>query len=266
MAAFRQLPAVFYLVLAYVFIFLPVVILVLFSFQDGLLPVPPFDGPSLKWYIRLVGNSRLVEALGNSILVALVSSLAATTLGFLAAYALARRDIFLAGAVRYLLMAPLTVSYLIIGMGLLITFSMVGIPKSLFAIGIGHVVINLPLCFAIVYSQLGEHQRNIERAAHDLGASDLQSLVLVTIPMLQPALLASFCLAATLSWDEFIIAFLLSRFDVTLPVIIFEMLSAGLNPVLNAAGTVVFAISIMFVLAAIVMATRRKRSDVDATG
>ena len=84
--------------------------------------------------------------------------------------------------------------------------------------------------------------------------------------MLQPALLASFCLAATLSWDEYIIAFLLSRFDVTLPVIIFEMMSAGLNPVLNAAGTVVFAISIVFVLLAMVLATGRKRSHDDATG
>ncbi len=266
MSTLRHLPAMAYLILAYVFIFLPVVVLVLFSFQDGLLPVPPFEGPSLKWYARLIDNSRLVEALGNSVLVALVSALTATILGFLAAYSLARREIFLAGAVRYLLMAPLTVSYLIIGMGLVITFSMIGIPKSLFAIGIGHVVINLPLCFAIVYSQFGEHQRNIERAAHDLGASDFQALVLITIPLLQPALLASFCLAATLSWDEYIIAFLLSRFDVTLPVIIFEMMSAGLNPVLNAAGTVVFAISIVFVLLAMVLATGRKRSHDDAIG
>ncbi|MCP4319864.1 MAG: ABC transporter permease [Hyphomicrobiales bacterium] len=263
---FRHLPAAFYLILAYVFIFLPVVILVLFSFQDGQLPVPPFDGPSLRWYERMISDSRLVEALGHSVIVALLSSLVATLLGFLAAYALARRNMPFGGGIRYLLMAPLTVSYLIIGMGLLITFALIGIPKSLLAVGIGHVVINLPLCFAIVYSQMGEHQRNIERAAQDLGANDLQTLVLITIPILQPALFASFCLAATLSWDEFIIAFLLTRFDVTLPVIIFEMLSAGLNPVLNAAGTVVFAISILFVLLALLLATRRKRANVDAAG
>ncbi len=262
----RRLPVIAYLVAAYVFIFLPVAILVLFSFQDGKLPVPPFDGPSLRWYEQMLSDSRLVEALGHSVIVALLSSLVATALGFMAAYTLARRALPFAGAVRYLLMAPLTVSYLIIGMGLVITFSMVGIPKSLLAVGIGHVVINLPLCFAIVYSQMGEHQRNIERAAQDLGASDFQTLILITIPLLRPALFASFCLAATLSWDEFIIAFLLSRFEITLPVIIFEMLSAGLNPVLNAAGTVVFAISIMFVLLAMLLATRRKRNDVDAAG
>ena len=162
------------------------------------------------------------------------------------------------GAARFLLMAPITVSYLITGMGLLITFNLVGLPKSLLAVGIGHVIINLPLCFAILYSQFGEHHRRIDAAAHDLGASDLQTMLLVTVPMMRPAIFASFCLSATLSWDEFIIAFLLSRFEVTLPVIIFEMLRAGLTPEVNAAGTVVFAISMgMVVIAATFMLLRR---------
>ncbi len=265
-SGFRHLPAAAYLVAAYAFIFLPVAVLVLFSFQHGLLPVPPFEGPSLEWYVRLIGNGRLMESLGNSVVVAVLSAAVSTALGFLAAYGLARKGIWFEGVVRFALMAPLMVSYLIIGMGLLITFSLIGMPKSLITVGIGHVVINLPLCFAIVYSQLGEHQRNVERAAQDLGASELQSLLLVTVPMLRPAILAAFCLAATLSWDEFIIAFLLSRFDVTLPVIIFEMLRAGLNPETNAAGTVVFAISVAFVLVAMALTARGRRSDVDGAG
>ncbi len=141
-------------------------------------------------------------------------------------------------------MAPLTVPYIIIGLGLLSTFGALGIERSLVTVGIGHVVINLPLCFAIVYSQLGEHQANIERAAHDLGASDLQALLLVTVPMMWPTLLAAFFISFTLSWDEFVIAFLLSKFDVTLPVVMWNMLNSGLNPQLNAVGTLVFATSI----------------------
>jgi len=246
---------------AYGFIFLPVVVLVLFSFQDGLLPVPPFKGPSLEWYERLFSNQRLLESLGNSLLVSLCSASVATALGFLAAYGLARRGGRYAGVVRLTLMAPLMVSYLIIGMGLLIAFDLSGVPKSLLTVGIGHIVINLPLCFAICFSQLGEHQRNIERAAHDLGASEWQSVFLITVPIMRPALAAAFLLSATLSWDEFIIALLLSRFDVTLPVIIFEMLRAGLNPETNAAGTVVFAISIITVLIAIVFTLRREGGD-----
>ncbi len=239
----RNLPSYVYLVLALSCIYLPVVVLVLFSFQDGVLPVFPFTGPSLQWYEKMLANERLVESLMNSVVVAILSSIVTTFLGFLAAYGMARRKPRFAGGIRFVLMAPLTVSYLIIAMGMLITLNLIGIPKSLFAVGLGHVVINLPLCFAIIYSQFGDHLRNIDWAARDLGASDAQTLLRVIAPIMKPSLLASFCLSATLSWDEFIIAFLLSRFDVTLPVIIFEMLRAGLTPEVNAAGTMVFAIS-----------------------
>jgi hypothetical protein len=129
--------------------------------------------------------------------------------------------------------------YIIIALGLLIVFNGLGIGKSLFAVGLGHVVINLPLCFAVIYSQMGEHQANVERAALDLGASEFKALIYVTVPMLWPALLAAFFIAFTLSWDEFVIAQLLSKFDVTLPVVIFSLLRTGLNPVTNAVGTFV---------------------------
>jgi spermidine/putrescine transport system permease protein len=255
----RNLPAVAYLAAVLVFVFLPVVVLVQFSFQDGLLPVPPFKGFSLRWYDALLADRRLVEALANSAVVALLSSLAATVLGFLAAWGLARGRPRLAAPLQYLLMAPITVSYLIIGLGLLVSFNMLGVGKSLWAVAAGHVVINLPIAFAIVYSQLGEHQAGLERAARDLGAGEAATLLLVTVPVLWPALLGAILIAATLSWDEFIIAFLLTRFDVTLPVVIWSMLRSGLSPELNAVGTLVFAISIVLVLAfeLVVMGRRR---------
>ena len=233
------------------FIYLPVVILVLFSFQHGMLPVPPFEGPSLEWYRLAFANERLMAALVNSIMVAVGSSFAATVLGFLAAYGMARKPPRFAGATRFLLMAPLTVSYLIIALGLLVVFNLAGISKSLLAVAIGHTIINLPLCFAIIYSQFGDHHRNMDQAAHDLGAGDLQVIWRIAIPTMRPALFASFCLAATFSWDEFIVAILLSRFEVTLPVMIFEMLRAGLTPEVNAAGTIVFAISMTTVAIAV---------------
>ncbi|MDE0419144.1 MAG: ABC transporter permease [bacterium] len=248
-----------YLVLAMAFIYLPVIVLVLFSFQDGVLPVPPFDGPSLRWYDKLLGNERVLSALGNSVLVAVVSAFVTTVLGYLAAYGLSRSPPRFPGVARFLLIAPITVSYLIIGMGLLTTFNVLGIAKSLLAVGIGHVVINLPLAFAIIYSQMNESHRNIDAAAHDLGAGDLRTMLQISVPMMRVPLLAAFCLSATLSWDEFIIAFLLSRFEVTLPVIIFEMLRAGLTPEVNAAGTIVFAISLIVILsAAVALLARRK--------
>jgi spermidine/putrescine transport system permease protein len=237
-----------YLALLYLFIFLPVIVLVLFSFQGSTLPVPPFNGPSLRWYRQVLADDRLLAALGNSLAVGSVSSLAATVLGFLAAYGLTRHALPGHRALEALILAPLTVSYVIIGMGLLVAFNALGVPRSLLAVGVGHVVINLPLCFAILFAQMGEAQARLERAARDLGAAEWQVLLLVTVPLLWPALFAAFFLSFTLSWDEFIVAFLLTRFDVTLPVEIWSALRTGLDPTTNAVGSLVFGVSIVVVL------------------
>lgn len=237
-----------YMAAAYAFIFLPVVVLVVFSFQDGRLPVPPLQGVSLRWYQTILSDPALMAALLNSLIVAVVSSGLALILGFLAAHALAR--VHLPGSVvmRGLLIAPMTVSYLIIALGLLTLFNQTGIRPSLWTVGIGHVVINLPLCFAITFAAMGDQQRNAERAARDLGASDWQVLRFISAPMLAPALAAAFFLSVTFSWDEFIIAFLLTRFDVTLPVEIWSMLRSGLSPATNAVGALVFLVSTALVV------------------
>ncbi len=236
--------SVLYAAALYVFIFLPVAVLVLFSFQDGTLPVPPLHGLTLRWYGEIFADRKLMSALGNSLIVAAISSAVACLLGFLAAYAFARYTLPRSGLQRALIVAPMTVSTLIIGLGLLSVFSRLNITLSLWTVGIGHVVINLPLCFAIIYASMGGHQVNIERAARDLGAKDWQVMALVTAPMLMPSILAAFFLSVTFSWDEFIVSFLLSRFDVTLPVEIWSMLRSGLDPKTNAIGSVVFLISV----------------------
>jgi spermidine/putrescine transport system permease protein len=259
MARFGGLLAGGYALVLYGFIFLPVIVLVLFSFQGTLFPVPPFNGPSLRWYRAALGDARLTSALFNSLIVAAASSAAALFLGFLAAYGFARHRIAGAGLFRGMLTAPLSVSYLVIGMGLLILFNGLGIAKSLYAATFGHVVINLPLCFAIIYSQMGEHQVNVERAARDLGAREWQVLLYVTAPMLWPALFASFFLSMTFSWDEFIIAFLLTRFDTTLPVEIWTLLRSGLSPKTNAIGSVVFGVSVVVVVLLELVVLRRPR-------
>lgn len=254
----RALPYA-YLALAFVFIYLPVGALVLFSFQSGTLPVPPFDGPSTRWYAEVLSDDDLTRALLNSLIVAAASSLVAVALGFTGAYGLARHVLPASAFVRSLLIAPITVSYLIVGLGLLIMVQRLGIGVSLWTVGIGHVVINLPLCFAILYASMGAQQESAERAARDLGASVGQVVWLITVPMLAPAILAAFFLSVTLSWDEFIIAFLLSRFDVTLPVEIWSLLRSGLSPRLNAVGSFVFLISVTAVLVLEIFVFRKRR-------
>lgn len=243
----------------YMFVFLPVAVLVLFSFQGSLFPIPPFNGPSLRWYQAVLDDGRLMAGLGHSIIVAVISSAIATLLGFLSAWGLARFTLPAAPLMRALITLPLSVSYLIIGMGLLVVFTGVGLPKSLFAAGIGHIVINLPLCFAVIYSQMGGHQVNIEQAARDLGASEWQVLLMITAPMCWPALFASFFLSMTFSWDEFIISFLLTRFETTLPVEIWNLLRAGLNPKTNAIGSLVFGVSIIMAILFELLAFRKRR-------
>ncbi len=250
--------AIAYALLIYLFVFLPVAVLVLFSFQGSLFPIPPFTGPSLRWYGAVLSDTRLTSGLVHSIAVAVLSSALATGLGFLAAWGFSRFVLPASALLRGLITLPLTVSYLIIGMGLLVTFTAIGVPKSLLAVGIGHVVINLPLCFAIIYSQMGEHQANIERAARDLGANEWQVLTQVTAPMLWPALFAGFFLSMTFSWDEFIIAFLLTRFETTLPVEIWNLLRAGLNPKTNAVGSLVFGVSIIMAIIFELVAFRKR--------
>jgi hypothetical protein len=120
-------------------------------------------------------------------------------------------------------------------------------------------LINLPLAFAILYASMGAQQQNAERAARDLGADEARVVLLVTVPMLMPAIAAAFFLSVTLSWDEFIIAFLLTRFDVTLPVEIWSMLRSGLSPRLNAIGSLVFLVSVTAVVILETLVFRKRR-------
>jgi spermidine/putrescine transport system permease protein len=250
----------FYLTACYIFILLPVAVLILFSFQDGRLAVPPFKGPTLAWYITAFSNDRMMDGLINSLMVGVGSSAISVILGFLAAYGISRYEFPARRLLQGVIILPLAVSYLLVGMGLLVTLSSVGLGPSLWMVVIGHVVINMPLAFAICLAQLGEHQRKIEWAARDLGASTFRVLTQVTMPMIAPALVAAFCLCFTLSWDEFIIAFLVTRFDVTLPIVIWTMLRGGLSPQTNAVGSFIFLCSILMLVAVEFLLFRKRRT------
>ena len=242
----------------YGFIFLPVVVLVLFSLQATSFPIPPFTGPSLRWYQAVLADTRLTSALVNSLLVAILSSAVAIALGFLAAWGFARFMLPSSALLRGLITAAAHGELSHHRHGAAGAVQCAGLPKSLLAAGIGHVVINLPLCFAIIYSQMGDHQINIERAARDLGAPEWKVLLLSPCRSCAPALFASFFLSMTFSWDEFVISFLLTRFDTTLPVEIWNLLRSGLNPKTNAVGSLVFAVSIILVVLFELTLLRRK--------
>ena len=248
-----------YLALCYAFIVLPVFVLLLFSFQAGDLPVPPIKGLSLRWYQAAFNDGRLVGGFLNSLLVSGLSSALSVLIGFLAAYGIARYEFPFKRAIQAVIILPLAVSYLLIGMGLLVSSSSLGFSPALWIVIIGHVVINMPLAFAICLAQFGEHQRRIEYAARDLGASTWRVLFSITAPMIAPALIAAFCLCFTLSWDETLIALLNTRFEVTLPVVILSLLRGGINPETNAAGSFIFLCSILLMVVVELTLLRRRR-------
>jgi spermidine/putrescine transport system permease protein len=239
------------------FIYLPVLTLVLFSLHDGRVPVPPFHGPSVEWYGRILNNPRITQATLASIGVATISAAISVTLAMLAGWGLARHAVPGRKWVEAAILLPLTVSYLVVGLGLMVSYSGL-IPKSLPLVVIGHVVLNLPLAFAILYVQFDRDQAKLEMAARDLGASEAQVFWRITVPSLKVALIAAFALCFTFSWDEFIVAFLLSGFDPTLPVVIWGLLRTGLDPQTNAAGTLVFLVSVTFALIVEAFLLRRR--------
>lgn len=244
-----------------IFIYLPVATLVLFSFHDGRVPVPPFQGPTIDWYVKILGNPRITAATVNSILVGIVSSAIAVALATLAGWGLARHKIPGRRLIEAMILLPLAVSYLVVGVGLMVTYAGTLMGKSLALVVIGHVVLNLPLAFAVIYVQFDRDQAKLEMAARDLGASEMQVFWRITIPTLRIALIAAFVLCFTFSWDEFIVAFLLAGFDPTLPLVIWSLLRTGLDPQTNAAGTLVFLVSIVAAVIVELVLIRRRAGD-----
>ena len=244
------------------FIYLPVLTLVLFSLHDGRVPVPPFKGPTLEWYGRVLANPRITTATLNSVGVAGLSAAISVALAMLAAWGLARHRVPGRRLIEAAILMPLTVSYLVVGLGLMVSYAGI-LPKSLALVVIGHVVLNMPLAFSILYVQFDRDQERLEMAARDLGATETQVFWRVTVPTLRVALIAAFALCFTFSWDEFIVAFLVSGFDPTLPVVIWGLLRTGLDPQTNAAGTLVFLVSVLAALIAeVFLFTKRRHAPV----
>jgi len=217
-------PGALYFLAVCVLLYLPIILLIIFSFNNSTALVFPLKGFTLQWYGQLFKNRELLKAVGNSLMIGAGSSLVATILGTMGAFAIVRfrlpgRGVFLAVAAL-----PLVIPYVILGVSLLIFFNEVGIPLSAFAAGLAHVIISIPYAMLIVASRLVGFPDNLEEAAMDLGASYWEALLRVTIPICSPALMAAFLLCFTMSFDEYAIASFLVGTDATLPVYLYSQL------------------------------------------
>jgi putrescine transport system permease protein len=259
-----------WLLLVYVFLYLPLLFLIVFSFnstrQDGI-----FTGFSLRWYDALWADSRLVDGFLLSLKVALVSATFSVVLGSFAAFVLVRYLRFRGRTLFYgLVNAPLVMPEVITGMSLLLLMvfvqRMVGWPdRGFITIVAGHTLLGMAYATVVIQSRLSEVDRSIEEAAMDLGCGPMQVFFLVTLPTIAPALVSAWLLSFTLSFDDVVISEFLSGPGVTtLPQVIFGYARRGVNPSIYAAATLLIAVvSLGIVLYSISMLRRQKRLDRD---
>jgi len=249
-----------FFVLLVLFLYLPLLVLVIFSFNSGDVSFP-LQGFTVSWYGRAVQNPELVAALQRSAIVATVTSLVAVALGVLASYALVRRVFRGKGAFSALVFSPLVIPYLVFGIALLVLFkafdklmiSLTGtyIDVGMHAVIVGHVVVALPYTILVILPLLERLSVSLEEAAHDLGASSWKTFWRVMFPLLLPALVSAFLIAFTLSFDEYAIASFLAGSQVTWPVFLFTQLRVPSQlPMLMAVSSVILVISVGLVVGA----------------
>ncbi len=233
------------------FLYLPILLLVLFSFNASRL-VTIWGGFSLKWYAGLLSNRPLMDAALVSLGAAALSATLATVLGTMAAVALARHGVF-AGrtAMRGMIYATLVMPEIITGVALLLFFVAIDLERGFWTIAIAHTSFTLCFVTVIVQSRLAGFDRSLEEAAMDLGAGPAATFFLVTLPLIAPAVGAGWMLAFTLSFDDLVIAsFTSGPGATTLPMRIYSQVRLGVTPEINAISTLMIGVVAVAVLTA----------------
>lgn len=238
-----------YYITLMVILYIPILMLIVFAFNDSTQLVLPFKGFTLKWFTELSKNRELLEAVRTSVLLGLGSSAIATLLGACGAIAITRFHFPGKGLFTAIASLPLVIPYVILGVSLLILYHEVGIPLSAWAAGLAHVIISLPYALLIITSRLVGFPSNLEEAAMDLGTSYWGALLRVTLPICSPALLAAFLICFTISFDEFAIASFLVGTQPTLPVYLYSQLRFPSRlPLVVALAAILMVVSMAVVL------------------
>ncbi|MGB3315117.1 MAG: ABC transporter permease subunit [Albidovulum sp.] len=254
--------------LGFVFLYLPMLILITFSFNDSRL-VTIWGGFSTKWYGELFRNEAFVNAAWVTFRVAIISSTLATVLGTMAALVLVRAGRF-SGRTLFsgMIYAPLVVPEVITGLSLLLLFIAIGLDRGMFTIILAHVTFSMCFVSVVVSSRLATFDRSLEEAALDLGCTPGQSFRLVTLPIIAPAVISGWLLAFTLSLDNLVISsFNAGPSTTTLPIKIWSSIRLGVSPEINALSTLLISIVAIGVITASLISKRavlRQQAEVRA--
>jgi spermidine/putrescine transport system permease protein len=232
-----------YLVVGFVFLLLPILTLVAFSFQKNQYASLPGQGWSLRWYVKLFSDGALIQALQNSLVVSPLAATGATIIGFFAAYAVNRFVFPGRTLLSVVLVLPILIPPLILGVAFLGLLSKLGLQGQLYSVLIAHIVLATAPAMAIIQLRLSQMPAALEEAAWDLGATEWQALWRVVLPFAVSGLAGGWLLAFTFSFDEFVIAWFVSGFDQTLPVAIYAYIVGSADPSLNAIASIIFVLS-----------------------
>ncbi len=234
-----------YSVLVYLFMFLPVAVVVLLSFNASQFGAFPMTGFSLRWFQSLWENEAIVRAFRTSIMLGLMTAVVSTTLGVLAALALVRYNIPGRDMITTLLIAPILVPEVVLAVALLLFLNFLHINKSFGLLLMGHVIFTLPFVILVVQARLVSIRRDVEEAAMSLGATPRQTFFAVTLPLLLPAVAAGALFAFTISFDDITGTLFWKPGGVeTVPTQIFSMLRNSISPEINALGTVMILMTV----------------------
>jgi spermidine/putrescine transport system permease protein len=237
--------------LAVIFLYAPILVLLIFSFNKSELPSFPLTGFTLHWYQQFLTNTELRGTLGTSAIVAALSSLGAVLLGTLASIGVARSRFRGKTVVTALLLSPLVIPFVVFGISLLLLFHTLGVPRSILTVVIGHVVISLPYTILVLVPRLEQVDVALEEAAYDLGAGPFGTFRTVTLPLILPAVVSAFLIAFTTSFDEYAVASFVVGTRETFPIYLYSALRFPSQlPQVIAVAVVVMTVSLLVVVGA----------------
>jgi spermidine/putrescine transport system permease protein len=237
-----------YTVIYLVFIYLPVLLLPVFSFNDAIYVAFPLKGFTLQWWEEMLHQTGMLNALGNSAKVGIPVAIISTVTGMFAAKAFTTYQMRGARFLTGFFALPLVIPFIILAIALLVVINAVGLPLSLFTVGMGHVVICVPFATFVLMSRLEGLNRSVEEASLDLGETAWMTFWRVTFPLALPGIIASLLLTFTISFDEFLISFFLSGDEPTLPLHIWSQLRFPKKlPAVLALGSAILIASFLMV-------------------
>ncbi len=250
-----------YTILFYLFMFLPIGVVVLLSFNSSEFGAFPMSGLSLRWFVRLWQDEAIVRAFRVSVLLGSLTAVISTSFGVMAALALVRFDFRGKSAITTMLIAPILIPEVVLAVALLLFLQWLHMPKSFPLLLFGHVIFTLPFVLLVVQARLVGIRRDYEEAAMSLGAGPIQTFFQITFPLLMPAIFAGLLFAFTISFDDITGTMFWKPGGVeTVPTQIFAMLRNSISPQINALGTVMIVLTVALPLIGMGIARRMAAS------